>query len=170
MIDQFTRECLALVAAPTWSGKDVAAALETVVEAHGVPRSITVDNGSEFQSQAMDAWAHRRHTALVFIRPGKPVENTFIESFNGRLRDESLNTQQFISLSDAQRHFDRWRGDYNAVRPHSALGDRTPDEMRQAYEAGKAGVTEVSPMKLTANRQTGSRHDDEAARLNLVSV
>ena len=170
VIDQFTRECLALVAAPTWSGADVAAVLETVVQARGVPRSITVDNGSEFQSQAMDAWAHYRHTVLAFIRPGRPVENTFIESFNGRLRDESLNTQQFISLSDVQRHLDRRRGDYNAVRPHSALSDRTPDEMRQAHDAGEAGDTQVSPLRLTANRETGLRHDDEAARLNLVPV
>ena len=170
VIDQFTRECVALVAAPTWRGEDVAAVLETVVPMHGVPQSITVDNGTEFQSRAMDAWAYRRQTTLAFIRPGKPVENTFIESFNGRLRDEGLNTQQFISLSDAQRQLDLWRCDYNAVRPHSALGDRTPNEMRQAHEAAKAGDTQVSPLRLTDDRQTGSRHDDEAARLNLVPV
>ena len=116
----------ALVAASSWRGKDVAAVLETVVATHGVPHAITVDNGTEFQSRAMDAWAYRRQITLAFIRPGKPVENSFIESLNGRLRDEGLNTQQFISLSDAQRQLDLWRCDYNAVRPHSALGDRTP--------------------------------------------
>ena len=170
VIDQFTRECLALVAAPRWCGEDVAAALETVVQPRGVPRSITVDNGSEFQSRAMDAWAFRHRTTLAFIRPGKPVENTFIESFNGRLRDEGLNTQQFISLADTQQHLDRWRYDYNAVRPHSALGDRTPDEMRQAHEATEAGDTRVSRLRFTTDRQTGSRHHDEAARLNNVPV
>ena len=170
VIDQFTRECLALVAAPTWRGEDVAAVLETVVPTHGVPQSITVDNGTEFQSRAMDAWAYRQQTTLAFIRPGKPVENTLIESFNGRLRDEGLNTQPFISLSDAQRQLDLWRCDYNAVRPHSALGDRTPNEMRQAHEAAKAGDTQVTPLRFTDDRQTGSRHDDEATRLNLVPV
>ena len=170
VIDQFTRECVALVAAPTWREEDVAAVLEPVVQRRGVPHSITVDNGTEFQSRAMDAWAYRHHTTLAFIRPGKPVENTFIESFNGRLRDEGLNTQQFLSLSDAQRQLDLWRCDYNAVRPHSALGDRTPNEMRQAYEATEAGDTQVSPLRLTIDRQTGSQPDEEAPRLNVALV
>ena len=125
-IDQFTRECLALVAAPRWCGEEVAAVLDRVVQPRGVPRSITVDNGSELQSRAMDVWAYRHHTTLAFIRPGKPVENTFIESFNGRLRDEGLNTQLFISLADTQQHLDRWRYDYHAVRPHSALETARP--------------------------------------------
>ena len=106
----------------------------------------------------------------AFIRPGKPVENTFIESFNGRLRDEGLNTQQFLSLSDAQRQLDLGRCDYNAVRPHSALGDRTPNEMRQAHEATEAGDTQVSPLRLTIDRQTGSQPDEEAPRLNVAPV
>ena len=151
-------------------GDDVATVLETVALTRGVPHSITVDNGTEFQSRAMDAWAYRRQTTLAFIRPGKPVENTFIESFNGRLRDEGLNTQQFLSLADAQRQLDLWRCDYNAVRPHSALGDRTPNEMRQAHEAAEAGDTQVSPLRLTDNRQTGSHHDEETLRLNVALV
>ena len=170
IIDQFTRECVALVAAQTWRGEDVARVLETVAQRRGVPHSITVDNGTEFQSHAMDAWAYRRQTTLAFIRPGKPVDNTFIESFNGRLRDEGLNTQQFLSLSDAQRQLDLWRYDYNAVRPHSALGDRTPNEMRQAHEAAEAGDTQVSPARLTIDRQTGSRYDEEVLRLNVALV
>ncbi len=82
----------------------------------------------------MDAWAYRHHTRLAFIRPGKPVENTFIESFNGRLRDEGLNTQPFLSLSDAQRQLDLWRCDYNAVRPmvSSVIARRTRSESREA--------------------------------------
>jgi hypothetical protein len=124
----------------------------------------------EFRSQAMDAWAHRRRTTLAFIRPGKPVENTFIESFNGRLRDEGLNTQQFISVADAQHQLDSWRRDYNAMRPHSALGDRTPDEMRQAHEGTDVGAAQVSRLRLIDDRQTGSRHDAEVARLNVALV
>ena len=98
------------------------------------------------------------------------MDNTFIDSFNGRLRDEGLNTQQFLSLPDAQRQLDLWRCDYNAVRPHSALGDRTPNEMRQAYEATGAGDTQVGPVRLTIDRQTGSRHDEQALRFNVALV
>ena len=98
------------------------------------------------------------------------MENSFIESFNGRLRDEGLNTHQFISLVDAQQHLDRWRENYNAVPPHSALDDRTPDEMRRAHEATDTGETQVSPVRLTNDRQTGSRHHEEVTRLNLVPV
>ena len=80
-----------------------------------------VDNGAEFYSEAMDSWAYRNGVELDFIRPGKPVENHYIESFNGRLRNEYLNTHLFFDLKDAQNKLDRWREDYNIVRPHSAL-------------------------------------------------
>ena len=95
----------------------------------GAPTAITVDNGGEFVSRAMDAWAYAHDVRLDFIRPGKPVENAFIESFNGRLRDECLNAHVFSSTVEAQRVLDAWRHDYNHVRPHSALQDRTPAEM-----------------------------------------
>ena len=170
VIDQFTRECLALTAAHTWRGEEVAAVLNVVVEARDVPESITVDNGSEFQSRAMDAWAFQRRVPLAFIRPGKPVENSFIESFNGRLRDERLNTQLFLSLDDAQRQLETWRRDYNAVRPHSALGDRTPNEVRQAHEAIGTGDTQMSPLRLADDRQTGPRHHDDAVSLSIAPV
>jgi putative transposase len=98
------------------------------VATRGAPRAITVDNGSEFYSQAMDSWAYRHGIALDFIRPGKPVENAFIESFNGRLRDECLNTSLFLSLTDAREKLEAWRLDYNQRRPHSSLGDLTPAE------------------------------------------
>ena len=93
-----------------------------------LPRVITVDNGSEFYSQAMDSWAYRRGVQLEFIRPGKPVENAFIESFNGRLRDECLNANLFFSIDDARRKLETWRLHYNTQRPHSSLNDRTPTE------------------------------------------
>ena len=80
-----------------------------------------MDNGAKFYSEAMDSWAYRNGVELDFIRPGKPVENHYIESFNGRLRDECLNTHLFFDLKDAQNKLDRWREDYNIVRPHSAL-------------------------------------------------
>ena len=104
----------------------MAQALEPVVAQRGAPRSITVDNGSEFASRSMDAWAYRHGIQLDFIRPGKPVENGFIESFNGRLRDECLNIEVFFTLDDVREKLARWQEDYNFTRPHSSLQDQTP--------------------------------------------
>ena len=91
-------------------------------------RSITVDHGTEFMSRALEDWAYQRGVQLDFIRPGKPVENAFIESFNGRLRDECLNVHQFTSIDDAKAKIEAWRIDYNQRRPHSSLGHLTPNE------------------------------------------
>jgi putative transposase len=127
-IDSFTRECLVMKVAPSLPAAAVTAALEEVIAARGVPQAIQVDNGSEFTSNHFDAWAYLRGIQIDFIRPGKPVENAFIESFNGRLRDECLNSHWFQSLDDARRTIHDWRRDYNERRPHSALGDRSPSE------------------------------------------
>lgn len=126
VVDQFTRECLCLVADQSLTGKKVAEALEPVVLQRGTPRAITVDNGSEFASRVMDAWAYRHGIQLDFIRPGKPVENGFIESFNGRLRDECLNVEMFFTLDDVREKLTRWQEDYNRLRPHSSLQDQAP--------------------------------------------
>jgi len=93
------------------------------VSVRGAPTVITVDNGSEFYSRRTDAWAYQRGIRLVFSRPGKPMDNPFIESFNGRLRDEHLNVELFFSIADAQRKILEWQRDYNEDRPHSSLGD-----------------------------------------------
>lgn len=90
--------------------------------------------GPEFAGRALDEWAHRRGVALQFIRPGKPVENAYIESFNGRLRDECLNTHWFLSLADARRQIEAWRVTYNGARPHSGLAGRTPAEFATEHE------------------------------------
>ena len=126
VLDLYTRESLALVADRSLTGVKVAAALSHVLRQRRAPQAITVDNGGEFVSRAMDTWAYAHDVRLDFIRPGKPVENAFIESFNGKLRDECLNTHIFTSVAEAQVVLDAWREDYNAVRPHSALQDRTP--------------------------------------------
>jgi hypothetical protein len=126
VIDQFTRECLKLEAAAHMSGSRVVECLERVAELRGYPQSITVDNGTEFCSKAVDAWAYRKGVKLDFIRPGRPVENGFIESFNGRLRDECLNTHLFWSIEDACEKMETWRVDYNTRRPHSALANLPP--------------------------------------------
>ena len=106
----------------------MAEALDRVVGAGTMPRSITVDHGTEFTSRALGDWACRRGVQLDFIRPGKPLENAFIESFNGRLRDECLNVHQFLSLADARTKIEVWRRNYNDARPHGSLGQLTPRE------------------------------------------
>jgi len=94
----------------------------------GLPPVIQTDNGPEFTSRALDQWAYECGVRIQFIEPGKPIQNAFIESFNGRLRDECLNQYVFVSLDDARRKIEAWRQDYNQVRPHSALRNLTPEE------------------------------------------
>ena len=145
VVDQFTRECLLLHADTALSGEKVATALDVVIVARRTPQSITVDNGSEFASKAMDHWAYRNGIHLDFIRPGRPVENGYIESFNGRLRDECLNVEVFFTLADARWKLDLFRTDYNHHRPHSALADRTPAEF--APSAGVEMTARKPPWK-----------------------
>ena len=116
VVDQFTRECLLLLADSSLTGQKVALALSQVVAERGAPVSITVDNGSEFVSRAMEAWAYQYRVDLDFIRPGRPVENGYIESFNGRLRDECLNVEVFFALADDREKLELWRHDYNRLR------------------------------------------------------
>ena len=128
IVDQWSRHSPILEVASSMSGKTVSAALERVLGEGAVPRSITVDHGTEFMSRALEDWAYHRGVQLDFIRPGKPVENAFIEAFNGRLRDECLNVHQFTSIADAREKIEAWRIDYNTRRPHSSLGHLTPNE------------------------------------------
>jgi putative transposase len=136
VVDQFTRECVALVADRSMTGMKVAEVLETAkAERGGLPESITVDNGSEFTGRALEAWAMASEVQLCFIRPGRPVENGFIESFNGRLRDECLNVEWFASLEDARAKLSKFREHYNRERPHSALADRTPAAFAELHRS-----------------------------------
>lgn len=134
IVDDFTRECLAVEVDTSLGGFRVARVLDRVAEFRARPKGITVDNGPEFAGRALDAWAYRNKVRLDFIRPGKPVENAYIESFNGRLRDECLNVNEFDSLRDAQNVIEAWRDDYNGRRPHGSLGDLTPLEFAQQAE------------------------------------
>jgi putative transposase len=136
VVDQFTRECLTLFADTSLNGDKVAAQLDRIVIRRGAPQSITVDNGTEFASKAMDHWAYKNGVHLDFIRPGRPVENGYIESFNGRLRDECLNVEMFFSVADARQKLALWRQDYNHHRPHSSLADRTPAEFAATISGG----------------------------------
>ena len=128
VVDTWSRHSPMLEVGFRMSGETVGQALDRTLNGTPGPRSITVDHGTEFQSRALEDWAYRRGVQLDFIQPGKPVENAFIESFNGRLRDECLNTHQFTSLVDAQTKIEAWRLDYNHHRPHSSLGHLTPNE------------------------------------------
>ena len=130
VVDNFSRESLIVQADFSLTGAKVAAALDRVCGelGRGYPKMITVDNGTEFYSRAMDAWAYRHGVRLDFIRPGRPVENAFIESFNGRLRDECLNAEVFFSIADANEKITAWRIDHNTCRPHSSIGNLAPAE------------------------------------------
>jgi putative transposase len=132
VVDQYTRECLCTYADRSQTGEKVVEQMKRLVKLRGTPESITTDNGGEFAGQAMDAWAHQAGVKLDFIRPGHPVQNGYIESFNGRLRDECLNGEIFFNLTDAREKLEHWRRDYNERRPHTALGDRTPEEFVRA--------------------------------------
>jgi len=143
LVDNFSRVIPAIEVDFSLTGKRVVEVLERLKLISGLPKVIKVDNGSEFISKAMDEWAHRNGVKLDFSRPCKPTDNAFIESFNGRLRQECLNQNWFTTLDDAQETVEAWREDYNQFRPHSSLDDRTPSEfvgrwqqLRAAQEAG----------------------------------
>jgi putative transposase len=128
IVDDFSRECLVLEVDTSITGKRVVAVLERLADLRGLPLSITVDHGPEFEGQVLDAWAYRAGVRLSFIRPGKPVENAYIESFNGRFRDECLNEHWFLTMAHARRAIEAWRIEYNTERPYSSLGNLTPEE------------------------------------------
>jgi putative transposase len=133
VVDDCTRECLAMVADTSLSGLRVARELDQLIAERGRPKMIVSDNGSEFTSNAILAWADRTRIEWHYIAPGKPMQNAFIESFNGRLRDELLNETLFSSLAQARISIAIWRADYNSARPHSQLGWQTPDEFASTF-------------------------------------
>jgi putative transposase len=135
VVDQWSRQSPILEVASSMSGAMVGQALDRVLPAGSTLRSLRLDHGTEFTSRALEDWAYQRGVELDFTQPGKPVDNAFIESFNGRLRDECLNVHQFTSIDDARAKIEAWRADYNQHRPHGALGRLTPNEYaRQRQE------------------------------------
>lgn len=135
VIDAFTRYVPAIEVRERFTGADVVAALERVCALVGYPKSIRVDQGPEFVSKDLDLWAYARGVELDFSRPGKPTDNAFIESLNGKFRAECLSAHGFLNLADAQRKCERWRRDYNDVRPHSAIGYETPSSLAKRSRA-----------------------------------
>lgn len=128
VVDDFSKECLALVADTSLCGARVARELDLVIAVRGEPATIVSDNGTEFTSCAILSWSQKRHIDWHYIAPGKPTQNAIIESFNGKLRDELLNETIFISLDHARLALAAWKDDYNLVRPHSAIGNIAPFE------------------------------------------
>src|SRR5207302_1025131 len=134
LVDDFTHECVAIEVGHSLPALRVIQVLERLAAHGGLPRSIVCDNGPEFAGRALDVWAHQRGVALQFIRPGKPIENAFVESFNGKFRDECLSVHWFPDLREAQRLIEAWRQDFNTLRPHRGLHLRTPDEFTKALQ------------------------------------
>lgn len=138
VVDDFTRECLACEVDTSLGGARVARVLGRLIDLRGQPELVVSDNGPEFAGRLLDAWAYQRGLKLHFIRPGKPVDNAFVESFNGKFRDECLNEHWFLGLEDARQIIETWRIDYNEIRPHSSLGQVTPKEYSNRVELAPA--------------------------------
>lgn len=128
VVDEYSRECLAIEVDFGISGERVIRVLSQLIELRGKPEAIRSDNGPEFAGNALDAWAYSTGVKLDFIQPGKPTQNAYCESFNGKFREECLNDNQFQTLIETQVIIENWRNDYNDERPHSSLNGLTPSE------------------------------------------
>ena len=145
IVDEVTRECLAAIPDTSISGRRVARELTTIISVRGKPQMVVSDNGTEFTSNAMLGWAKDHAVDWHYITPGRPMQNGYIESFNGRMRDELLNESLFIDLDQAPRLIGAWVADYNTARPHSSLGYKTPAAYAGTLIAPK-GVTSVEAL------------------------
>jgi putative transposase len=145
IIDEYSRECLAIEVSHSLPSVRVIEVLERLRITRGLPAIIITDNGSEFTSHVFDAWAYARDVRIDFIQPGKPVQNCFVESFNGTFRDDCLNAHWFVSLDRARVTIEGWRTEYNEERPHSSLNDLTPAEYAQIVPPGAADRVADTP-------------------------
>ena len=139
VIDDYTRECIAIETDSSLPGKRVVRVLSRLIDLRGKPETITCDNGPEFISKAVNEWAYKNNINIDYINPGKPNENCFVESFNDKFRNECLNEHWFLNLHQAREIIDNWRNDYNDERPHSSLNDLTPVEFRKKEELRLTG-------------------------------
>lgn len=144
LVDHFSRVSPGIAAELSMSGERVVALLEQIAATHGLPKTICVDNGPEFISRVLDAWAWRRGVQLCFSRPGKPTDNAFSEAFNSRLRQECLAINWFVSMEDAQTQLENWLMDYNTERPHSSLGNQSPQEFLARWQASRTDLEACS--------------------------
>ena len=143
VVDTFTRECLALEVDSCLPSQRVTRALDEIIFERGRPESIRMDNGSELTSRHFLAWGVERRISLNYIQPGKPVQNAFAESFNGKLRDECLNTNWWVNLWEARRGIRLWREEYNNDRPHSSLSYLTPSQFADGFTAAAKTVLQI---------------------------
>jgi len=133
VVDDFSRESVGIEVAFSLPSQRVTRLLERLFWTHGKPEKITCDNGPEFRSKHTQKWAQKAGILLDYIDPGKPMQNAFVESFNGKFRDECLNEHWFLDIAEAQHEIELWRTDYNTERPHSSLQYKTPAEVRKMY-------------------------------------
>ena len=141
IVDDVTRECLAAIPDTSISGKRVARELTALIDARGKPQMIVSDNGTEFTSNAILAWTKEHQVEWHYIAPGRPMQNGYIESFNGRMRDELLNESLFVDLDQARQLIGAWAADYNTARPHSSLGYKTPTAYAGTLNAPKGATS-----------------------------
>lgn len=157
IVDDFSRECLSAEVDTSIPGARVVRVLERLREQRGLPQILVTDNGPEFAGRAVDVWAYERGVKLRFIEPGKPVQNAFIESFNGKMRDECLNEHWFGTLGEARQTIEAWRRDYNEVRPHSSLRNRTPQEFTAHGAALRSPTAPFEPPRREEQKQETTR-------------
>lgn len=154
VVDDFSHECVAIEVDRSLPGARVVRVLERLAETIGLPQVLVCDNGPEFAGRTLDAWAYHRGLELRFIRPGKPIENAYVESFNGKFLDECLNEHWFLSVAEAQQIIEAWRVHYNTVRPHRSLKQQTPAAYAAAACAGpKPGCGAGSAAALATAEQ-----------------
>lgn len=165
IVDNFTRECLALEADTSFASQRVTRVLDSVIARRGTPKALRMDNGPELTSRHFLAWCLERKITMNHIQPGKPMQNGHIESFNGRFRDECLNANWFRNLFEARYKISLWRNDYNDVRPHSSLGYQTPDEFAAQWQRPSSLSTSIPPpepsVKATLAARLGAALTDE---------
>ena len=137
VVDVYTPESLAIEVGQSLEGYDVVRVLQQIAEERGMPQLLFCDNGSEFTSQVLDLWAYHNQVKIDVSRPGKPTDNAYVESFNGTLRAECLDAHWFDDLAEARQRIESWRIEYNASRPHRALGERTPNEFAREIAASR---------------------------------
>jgi putative transposase len=137
IVDNFSRVSPAIGVDFSLTGRRVVEVLERVANSYGLPKIIKVDNGPELISKALDEWAYRQGVKLDFSRPGKPTDNAYIESFNGRFRQECLDQNWFERIQEARIKIEEWRKDYNENRPHSALGQQTPSAFKENWQLNR---------------------------------